>query len=110
MRKKSRGQKRFFVEKSRLKVKYEKESAMKRILRPRKAKTNLRGRIRKPSSKKNRYRVRNWSEYNKALKERGSLKIWFSEEAIQAPLPCSPIRGRGALIKEGHRSFTLIWL
>lgn len=57
---------------------------MKRILRPRKAKANLKGRIGKPSSKENRYRVRNWSEYNKALKERGSLTIWFSEEAIQA--------------------------
>lgn len=34
--------------------------------------------------KKTRYRIRNWGEYNKALKERGSLTIRVSEEAVQA--------------------------
>ena len=28
------------------------------------------------------YRVRNWSTYNTALKQRGSLTIWFSETAV----------------------------
>ena len=27
------------------------------------------------------YRIRNWSEYNKALVKRGSLNIWFDEAA-----------------------------
>ena len=34
-------------------------------------------------SKASVYRVRNWSEYNEALKQRGSLTVWFSEEAIE---------------------------
>ena len=30
-----------------------------------------------------KYRIRNWREYNKALVQRGSLTIWFSQEAIE---------------------------
>ena len=30
------------------------------------------------------YKVTNWPEYDKALKNRGSLTIWFTEEAIEA--------------------------
>jgi hypothetical protein len=33
---------------------------------------------------KQRYRVTNWSEYDAALSQRGSLTVWFSEEAIAA--------------------------
>jgi transposase len=33
--------------------------------------------------KKTTYRIRNWGEYNKALKQRGSLTVWVSEEALQ---------------------------
>jgi hypothetical protein len=33
---------------------------------------------------KQRYRVTNWSEYDAALRQRGSLTVWFSEEAIAA--------------------------
>jgi hypothetical protein len=33
---------------------------------------------------KEKYKVTNWSEYNNALKQRGSLTIWFSEEAISS--------------------------
>ena len=29
-------------------------------------------------------RVTNWSEYNEALRQRGSLTVWFTEEAIAA--------------------------
>src|ERR1700757_1090696 len=29
-------------------------------------------------------RVTNWSEYDAALRQRGSLTVWFSEEAIAA--------------------------
>jgi len=32
---------------------------------------------------KQAYRVRNWSEYNKALVNRGSLTFWFTEEIIK---------------------------
>jgi hypothetical protein len=33
---------------------------------------------------KQRYRVTNWAEYDAALRQRGSLTAWFSEEAIAA--------------------------
>ncbi|WP_441999193.1 transposase [Microvirga sp. 2TAF3] len=33
---------------------------------------------------KQRHRVLNWSAYDAALRQRGSLMVWFSEEAIAA--------------------------
>lgn len=33
---------------------------------------------------KEKYKVTNWPEYNQALKQRGSITIWFSEEAISS--------------------------
>ena len=38
----------------------------------------------KPKAKKSvqTYRVRNWSEYNKSLVNRGNLSVWISEDAI----------------------------
>ena len=33
-------------------------------------------------AKQKKYRVRNWAEYNKGLRSRGDLTIWFAEEAI----------------------------
>jgi len=33
---------------------------------------------------KQRYRVRNWAEYDAALRQRGNLIVWFSDEAIAA--------------------------
>lgn len=35
-----------------------------------------------PSKKKDKYRTRNWKEYNRALVNRGSITFWFSEDAI----------------------------
>jgi hypothetical protein len=32
-------------------------------------------------STKTAYRIRNWPEYNAALRERGSLTLWVDEEA-----------------------------
>ncbi len=32
--------------------------------------------------KKTAYRTRNWSEYNRALKQRGSLTVWISKDAL----------------------------
>lgn len=31
---------------------------------------------------KARYRIRNWKDYNKSLIQRGSITVWFSEDAI----------------------------
>ena len=33
---------------------------------------------------KQRHRVTNWAEHDAALRQRGSLTVWFSEEAIAA--------------------------
>jgi hypothetical protein len=33
---------------------------------------------------KRRYKVTNWQAYEAGLRQRGSLTIWFSEEAIAA--------------------------
>ncbi len=33
--------------------------------------------------KKHTYRIRNWSKYNKALIQRGSITLWFSEDVIE---------------------------
>jgi hypothetical protein len=35
-------------------------------------------------STKTPYRIRNWPEYNAALRERGSLTLWVDEEALRA--------------------------
>lgn len=32
---------------------------------------------------KSKYKIANWSEYNNTLKQRGSLEVWISEEAIE---------------------------
>lgn len=32
---------------------------------------------------KNKYRIKNWSEYNKSLINRGSITFWFDEESIR---------------------------
>ena len=34
--------------------------------------------------KKQQYRIRNWSQYNKALCNRGSITFWFDEDAIKS--------------------------
>ena len=35
------------------------------------------------TTKKDKYRIRNWLEYNRSLKNRGSITFWFSEEVTQ---------------------------
>jgi hypothetical protein len=32
--------------------------------------------------KKTAYRTRNWPEYNRALKQRGSLNVWISKDTL----------------------------
>jgi hypothetical protein len=42
------------------------------------------------------YRIRNWTEYNAALKQRGSLTFWFSEEVLQEWLYPEPTGALGS--------------
>jgi hypothetical protein len=46
-------------------------------------------------SKKKRYRVRNWAQYNKSLVKRGSLTLWFDEESIKKWHAVGRKKGRG---------------
>jgi hypothetical protein len=39
---------------------------------------------RKRKKKIQQYRIRNWTEYNKALCHRGSITFWFDEDAIES--------------------------
>ncbi|PVA05219.1 IS5/IS1182 family transposase, partial [Thalassorhabdomicrobium marinisediminis] len=32
-----------------------------------------------------KYKTKNWSSYNTALKQRGSLSIWFDPEMVWTP-------------------------
>jgi len=44
---------------------------------------------------KARYKVTNWPEYNKALRQHGDITIWFTEEALAAWHPAKTgARGR----------------
>ena len=43
-----------------------------------------------------RYRVRNWSDYNRALIARGRLTFWFDEDAVAAWRNADPPQGPGA--------------
>lgn len=46
--------------------------------------------------KKTRYRLRNWSDYNRSLEQRGSLTLWISAEAIKTWLVREKTGERGA--------------
>ena len=35
------------------------------------------------ASKKDRYQIRNWLEYNESLKNRGNITFWLSPEVIK---------------------------
>ncbi|OED43182.1 hypothetical protein ACH42_10865 [Endozoicomonas sp. (ex Bugula neritina AB1)] len=48
--------------------------------------------------KKATYKVTNWSDYNKALRKRGDITVWFTDEAIAAWTP-EAIKRRGAPMK-----------
>ena len=49
---------------------------------PSKIKHNQKRQSKKQKPRTSVYRLRNWLEYNEALKQRGSLTVWFSKEAI----------------------------
>jgi hypothetical protein len=36
---------------------------------------------------KTAYRVKNWAEYDKALRDRGDITLWISQDAIDAWTP-----------------------
>ncbi len=36
---------------------------------------------------KTAYRVKNWPEYEKSLRDRGDITVWFSQDAIEAWTP-----------------------
>ena len=44
---------------------------------------------------KQRYRVTNWSEYDRALVNRGNLTIWFDDESLRDHWTPPPPEGRG---------------
>jgi hypothetical protein len=46
--------------------------------------------------KKTTYRLRNWTDYNRSLEQRGSLTVWSSKEAIQKWLLKEKTGARGA--------------
>jgi len=39
--------------------------------------------------KKATYKVKNWAEYNDALRKRGDITVWFTEEVIHFWIPAS---------------------
>ena len=50
--------------------------------------------------KKISYQINNWPAYNEALKKRGSVTLWFSEEIIKAWYPKrSKQKNRGGQFK-----------
>lgn len=48
---------------------------------------------------KKKYRLRNWAEYEEGLKNRGSLTIWFTEDAIKSWVPDNVTKKRGGQVK-----------
>ena len=49
----------------------------------------------RPSVKKDKYRIRNWNQYNHSLKNRGSITFWFSPEVIEKWYSKKPPQGPG---------------
>jgi hypothetical protein len=44
---------------------------------------------------KTRYKIKNWSDYNKSLINRGSINFWFSEDMIEKWLSCKVSGDKG---------------
>ena len=55
--------------------------------------------------RKGKYKVTNWPQYNRSLKGRGDLTIWFTEESLEAWLA-----GESACKTKGVNLNTLILL
>ena len=65
----------------------------------------------KPAEKpKEKYRVINWSAYNKALVNRGNITIYFSDEAIKNWYDDGPVQRGGQFVYSGLCIETLLML
>ena len=49
--------------------------------------TELHKRANRPPKYKTAYRVKNWRAYDQALRDRGDLTLWISQDAINAWTP-----------------------
>ncbi len=59
---------------------------------------------------KNRYRVRNWPEYEAGLRKRGSLTVWISEEELGSWEPSKTAKKcRGGQQKYSNRAIETAW-
>ena len=47
---------------------------------------------------KTAYRVKNWPEYEKSLRDRGDITVWFSQDAIEA-WTAAPLSARVKLVR-----------
>lgn len=59
-------------------MKRQKHKPKKKALKAEKTK-----KAKKSNKSKKLYRLRNWSEYNEALKQRGALDVWIDEDIQQ---------------------------
>jgi hypothetical protein len=57
---------------------------------------------------KPQYRIRNWTEYDAALKQRGSLTFWVSEEAVEQWLETERTGQRGASRTYSNTAITVM--
>ena len=55
-------------------------------------------RLKKPTTRKSQYRIRNWHDYNESLVQRVIEPLWTSEEDIGAWKPEGP-RKRGGQVQ-----------
>ncbi len=60
------------------------------------------------SRRKAVYRIRNWSTYDRALVQRGSLTIWISEEVRQVWRHAGPMQ-RGAQLEYSAQAIEALW-
>lgn len=57
---------------------------------------------------KQKFKITNWSAYNKALRQRGSLTIWLDESAIASWTDCAKPEGRGRTLHYTYMAITTV--
>jgi hypothetical protein len=62
------------------------------------------------ASKKARYRVTNWPEYDRALVARGQISIWFEREALEEKWTPEPTGKRGAPARYSAWAIQVMWM
>ena len=55
-----------------------------------------------------RYKTKNWSDYNQALKQRGSLSIWFDDEMVREAQSCGK-RGRRQVAIQAYLTIKVLF-